>query len=126
MTRYPPARSALLWNAHNAALGLLAHRGVPVRRVRYERLVADPARELRALAAFAGLDVTALDLRFDRQVTLERCHSAAGNPMRFTVGTVPLRRDDAWRRELAPRHRRLVTALCAPLLTAYGYRRDAI
>jgi len=122
MTRYPPVRSALLWNAHNAALGLLARRGVPVLRVRYERLVADPARELRVLAWFAGLDTSTLDLRFDRQVTLERCHSAAGNPMRFTVGAVPLRRDDAWRRELAPRHRRLVTALCAPLLTAYGYR----
>ena len=28
MTRYSPGRSALLWNAHNAAFGLLARRGV--------------------------------------------------------------------------------------------------
>ena len=57
MTRYSPGRSALLWNAHNAAFGLLAAprragapdalRGVPGR----------PARHgLRELAAFAGLD----------------------------------------------------------------------
>lgn len=125
MTRYPPARSALLWNAHNLALGLLARRGVPVLRVRYERFVADPDRELRALATFAGIEASTIDVGADRRVTLDRCHSAAGNPMRFTVGAVPLRPDDAWRRELPPAHRRLVTALCGPLLAAYGYRRDA-
>jgi hypothetical protein len=123
MTRYPPGRSALLWNTHNTALGLLAWRGVPVVRVRYERFLADPRRGVRELAAFAGLDASTLDLGFltATTATLDRTHSAAGNPMRFTAGTVPLRRDDAWRRELAPRHRRLVAALCAPLLAAYGY-----
>lgn len=123
MTRYRPGRSALLWNVHNAALGLLAWRGVPVTRLRYERFVADPAHGVRALAAFAGLDASTLDLGFllPDSVRLDPSHSAAGNPMRFTVGTVPLRRDDAWRHELAPRHRRLVATLCAPLLAAYGY-----
>jgi hypothetical protein len=123
MTRYRPGHSALLWNAHHAALGLLARRGVPVLRVRYEQLVADPRRGVRALAGFAGLDPSTLDLGFldDGLARLGPCHSAAGNPMRFTVGAVPLRRDDAWRRELAPRSRRLVGALCAPLLAAYGY-----
>jgi hypothetical protein len=42
MTRYTPARSAVLWNAHNAAFGLLRQRGVAVRRVRYEDFLADP------------------------------------------------------------------------------------
>jgi hypothetical protein len=123
MTRYPPARSALLWNTHNAALGLLARRGVPVARMRYEQFLANPRRGLRTLAAFAGLDLSTADLRFldEDQVRLGPCHSAAGNPMRFTVGTVALHRDDAWRRELPGRHRHLVGALCAPLLAAYGY-----
>lgn len=123
MTRYPPGRSALLWNAQNVALSLLAWRGVPVVRVPYERFVADPHRGVRELATFAGLDVSTLRLDFltATSATLDRSHSAAGNPMRFTVGTVALRRDDAWRRELAPRHRRLVATLCAPLLAAYGY-----
>ena len=41
--------------------------------------------------------------------------------MRFTTGPVHLRRDDAWRRELSAPQRRLVGALTAPLLGAYGY-----
>ena len=41
--------------------------------------------------------------------------------MRFTIGTVPLRRDEAWRRSLPKGQRRLVGALTAPLLSAYGY-----
>jgi hypothetical protein len=41
--------------------------------------------------------------------------------MRFTVGRVALRRDDAWRHALRAGHRRLVMALTAPLLGRYGY-----
>ena len=52
---------------------------------------------------------------------LEADHSVAGNPMRFETGTLHLRRDDAWRRQLADRDRRVVTALTAPLLARYGY-----
>ncbi|MPZ27104.1 MAG: sulfotransferase [Micromonosporaceae bacterium] len=130
MTRYRPGHSALLWNAQNAALGLLSWRGVPVHRLRYERFVADPAGAVRELARFAGLgDLSAADLAFlepagpdePARVSLGRSHSAAGNPMRFTVGTVPVRRDDAWYADLPPRHRWLVGAVCAPLLAAYGY-----
>jgi hypothetical protein len=124
MTRYSPARSALLWNAHNAAFGLLARRGVPVRRMRYEQFLADPRAALRDLAAYAGVPVAASDLDFlgEGYADLSVGHSAAGNPMRFTVGRVPLRRDDAWTVALPPAQRRLVGAVCAPLLRAYGYR----
>ena len=123
MTRYSPARAALLWNAHNAAFGLLARRGVPVRRIRYEQLVADPRAAVRELAAYAQIPIAESDLRFlgERHADLSVGHSAAGNPMRFTVGRLPLRRDDAWVRSLPPRQRRLVGAVCAPMLRAYGY-----
>jgi hypothetical protein len=123
MTQYSPARSALLWSAHNAAFGLLARRGVPVRRLRYEELLADPRPVVRELAAFAGLEVSTLDLDFltDENAELSVGHSAAGNPMRFRTGRIPLRRDDAWRRALPGRQRRLVGALCAPMLRGYGY-----
>lgn len=124
MTRYRPTRSALLWNVHNLAFSLLARRGVPVTRVRYEQFVADPRRGLRALAGFAGLDTSTIDLGFvgPASVQLGPCHSAAGNPMRFQVGAVPLRADEAWRDRLPAGHRGLVGTLCAPLLAAYGYR----
>ena len=123
MTRYSPGRSALLWNAHNAAFGLLARRGVAVRRIRYEEFLADPRTELIKLADFAGLRLTQDDLSFLRpdHADLTVGHSAAGNPMRFTVGRLALRRDDAWVRALPSAQRRLVGAVCGPMLRAYGY-----
>ncbi|WP_435827208.1 sulfotransferase [Actinoplanes philippinensis] len=123
MTRYSPGRSALLWNAHNAAFGLLARRGVPVRRIRYEEFLADPRAGLIRLADFAGAPVRPEDLDFLRKghADLRAGHSAAGNPMRFTVGRLPLRRDDAWVSALPRAQRRLVGAVCGPLLRAYGY-----
>jgi len=123
MTRYSPARSALLWNAHNAAFGLLARRGVGVRRIQYEEFLSDPRAALIRLADFAGLALTADDLAFLRPeyADLKVGHSAAGNPMRFTVGRLPLRRDDDWVRALPSGQRRLVGAVCAPMLRAYGY-----
>ncbi|HEX5199385.1 MAG TPA: sulfotransferase [Actinoplanes sp.] len=123
MTKYSPGRSAMLWNAHNAAFGLLARRGVPVRRIRYEEFVSDPRLVLADLAAFAGVSLGPSDLDFieDGHADLKVGHSAAGNPMRFTVGRVALRRDDAWVSALPPRQRRLVGAVCAPMLRAYGY-----
>jgi hypothetical protein len=123
MTRYSPARSAMLWNAHNAAFGLLARRGVAVRRIQYEEFLTDPRAALIRLADFAGLALTPADLTFLRPeyADLKVGHSAAGNPMRFTVGRLPLRRDDAWVRALPSRQRRLVGAVCAPMLRAYGY-----
>lgn len=122
MTRYSPGRSALLWNAHNIAFALLRRCGVPLRRIRYEELLADPATALRELAEFADLEPSTMDFVRDGVAELGPCHSAAGNPMRFTVGPVPLRPDDAWRTALPSHQRRLVSLLTAPLLDWYGYR----
>jgi hypothetical protein len=122
MTRYSPGRSALLWNAHNTALSVLHRCGVPVKRIRYEELLDEPLKVLTDLSTFAG--IAPADMAFLGAGTAELgpCHSAAGNPMRFTVGPVPLRRDDAWRTALPGRQRFVVRALTAPLLGAYGYR----
>lgn len=123
MTRYSPARSAMLWNAHNAAFGLLARRGVTTRRIRYEEFLTDPRAALISLADFAGVKVAPADLDFLRpeHADLSVGHSAAGNPMRFAVGRLPLRRDDDWVRALPRTQRRLVGAVCGPMLRAYGY-----
>ena len=40
---------------------------------------------------------------------------------RFKRGTVALRVDDEWERELSVKDRRLVTALTFPLMKHYGY-----
>jgi hypothetical protein len=122
MTRYSPGRSALLWNAHNAALSVLHRCGVPVMRVRYESLLDAPETVLSEISEFSGLAGGGMDFLQGGTAELGPCHSAAGNPMRFTVGPVPLRRDDAWRTALPGRQRRVVSALTAPLLGMYGYR----
>ncbi|HEY2671592.1 MAG TPA: sulfotransferase [Rugosimonospora sp.] len=122
--RYQPGRAAMLWNAHNAAFGLLRRRGVAVHRIRYEQLLADPAGTVRRIAEFAGLDgIGSLDFLTGDAVRLRPCHSAGGNPMRFASGELALRRDEGWRASIPPRQRRLVGALTAPLLTVYGYGR---
>jgi len=121
MTRYSPSRSALLWNAHNTAFALLGRCGVPTMRVRYEDLLASPSATLRQLASFAGLDAGPMAFLDDGAAELGTSHSAAGNPMRFTAGRVPLECDEAWRTALPTGQRRLVSVLTAPLLRSYGY-----
>lgn len=123
MTRYSPTRAAILWNAQNAAFGMLRRRGVPVRRVRYEKLMADPRTVVGKLATFAGMPATDEQLRYIGEdfADLGPSHSAAGNPMRFTVGRIPLRHDDVWMDELPTGRRRLVSTLTRPLLNRYGY-----
>lgn len=123
MPRYSPASSAAWWDAFNLMLASLALTGSPVHRLRYEDLLGDPSDALRAILTPTGLP---LERGWDGFLTAEGArlgpsHSVAGNPMRFRTGTIPLRRDDAWREHLPTRDRRVVTALTGPLLLAYGY-----
>nr|WP_221473473.1 sulfotransferase [Planomonospora venezuelensis] len=120
MTHWSPARTSLHWLAQNLGLELLARRGVPVTRIRYEDLLADPARTLRRLAAGVGVRPR-LDFLRSGTAELSAAHTVSGNPMRFTAGRVELVRDDGWRTAAPLRHRRLVTALTWPLMIRYDY-----
>ncbi|MEV1169372.1 sulfotransferase [Nonomuraea sp. NPDC049784] len=122
MTRWGPARTAIHWTAQNAALELLPRRGARVTRVRYEDLLAAPGPTLASLAL--GLGLTEPDRPFldDRTAWLGPSHTASGNPMRFLVGRVELRRDDSWVTGLRDGDRRVVNALTWPLRARYGYR----
>lgn len=127
MTQYSPTKAAILWNAQNAAFSLLRRRGVPVRRVRYERLMERPQKVVASLARFAGFDDTREeDITFieDGFAELGPSHSAAGNPMRFTVGRIPLLHDESWTEAMPSSSRRLVSTLTRPLLGRYGYLDD--
>jgi hypothetical protein len=123
MTRYSPARSAVLWVGHNLCLALLDGLGTACRRLRYEDFVAEPRPVLGRLADFAGLvlDDGALDFLSDGGVELGSSHTVSGNPVRFSTGPLRLRRDDAWREGLPRRRRLLVSLLTLPLLARYGY-----
>jgi hypothetical protein len=123
MPTYTPSASAGLWLAHNVMFEALVARGTARELVRYEDFVADPPGTVARIAAFAGLSTVPLhagDLG-PHEVRLSANHTVAGNPTRFRVGAVQVRRDDAWRRDMPGARRRLVTALTAPLLLRYGY-----
>jgi hypothetical protein len=125
MTRYSPSRTALLWNAENAAIEALRPLGVAVHRIRYEDLVADPEQALRGVLRFAGVP-DAIDLpSFDGGAALAPSHTASGNPMRFDSGPITIRRDDAWKSQMTSSDRRTVSVLTRPLAHGYGYTRAA-
>ncbi len=143
MPRYSPVGVAALWNTQNAAFHLLDRRGVPVHRLRYEDLTADPLRELALVREFAGLspdptgrhaglrDVTAgtpgtpdgVGTGLELPDGLPAAHTVAGNPLRFAGGPLRIRPDLAWRSAMAAGSRRLVASLTLPLAMRYGYLR---
>lgn len=121
MTRWGPARTAAHWTAQNLAMELLPGRGARVTRVRYEDLLAAPGETLTALALRLGLPQPELPFLEGRTAWLGPSHTASGNPMRFHVGRVELRRDDSWLSGLPESDRRVVNALTWPLRARYGY-----
>jgi hypothetical protein len=111
----------MLWNGENLAIEALRRLDVPVHRVRYEDLVADPAETLRGVIRFAGLpDPAALPV-VGHEAMLAPTHTASGNPMRFTVGALTIAADERWRTDMAESDRRKAAAITWPLAKAYGY-----
>ena len=124
MDRYSPGFSALLWDAHNLAFSALAKLGVPVKRVLYEQMLANPAATISSIADFIGMSSVYTDGLLDGdKICLGTTHQVAGNPMRFRIGELDLHRDDAWRANFSPSSRWLVSGLTAPLMLRYGYLR---
>ncbi|MEJ5946307.1 sulfotransferase domain-containing protein [Pseudokineococcus basanitobsidens] len=127
MPRWGPVRVSLWWDAFASAFLLLPLTGTPVRVVRYEDVMAAPTRELLRIADHARLSVEEEDMAFLRhhEVDLSPSHAVAGNPMRFTVGTVPLRRDDEWRGRMPATARRITSVMTTPLRLPLGYIRPS-
>jgi hypothetical protein len=122
MTRYPPVRSAMLWNALNAAFGVLERLGTPVHRLRYEEFLADPVAAVEAIRRSPTCHPTRARSASSTPVrpasapaTARPATRCASPPARCTcAATTP-------GGELSAPQRRLVGALTAPLLGAYGY-----
>jgi hypothetical protein len=91
--------------------------------VRYEDLVAEPERELRRVLELIGEDASDTPLAHvtDEGITVPRTHVVAGGRIRLVDGTMPLRLDEQWRRDMAPRSRRLVELMTAIARRRYGY-----
>ena len=122
MEQIGPLKSTLLWDVWNvAAASLLGGGDSRYLRLRYEDFVADPPAAVRRILSSVGMDGTALPFDSEGGVTLRPNHSVAGNPDRLRHGPIQLRADLRWRTSLPARSRRLVSALAAPLLPAFGY-----
>ncbi len=122
MGRESALKSSLLWDVWNGSAERLWARA-PQRyvRVRYEDVVADPARALAPVLAMLAMPDARLPILADGRVAMGVNHTVAGNPNRMAGGPLQLVDDDEWTRLMRPSTRRLVTGLTAPLLRRYGY-----
>ena len=116
-----PASSARRWTS-NALGAEVLRRQVPAdrwMRLRYEDFCAAPAETYRDIMGLLGEEAPS---PFEGDsVRLSPGHIVAGNPSRFTVGSVRLRVDDEWRRGMSARDQRLVGWSTYPLRLRYGY-----
>lgn len=112
------------WVTVNMLIGALRRTGVPVTRVRYESLVADPRLELGRVLELAGEEPseTAFGHLTGDGITVPRTHVVAGGRIRLVDGSVPLQLDEQWRRDMPARSRRLVELMTAPVRHRYGYQ----
>jgi hypothetical protein len=122
----PPAvrggalRALAGWIAANATVeAMVARRGLPVVRVRYEDLVEDAPAQLRRLARPFGIDVSPLISFLEEGGALRSDHGVAGNRLR-RKGVEKLRADVEWRTRL-PRPARLLALAAWPLVCRYEY-----
>jgi hypothetical protein len=123
MPTFRPSSSSLAWISNNLAIDAIGARGLRPRIMRYENLVRAPAREVtRAVGDVLPGPAREAVARFDDpDFAIGPQHTVAGNPVRMRTGRLALRIDDAWRSEMRPSDRRLVTLMTFPFLVRYGY-----
>lgn len=119
MPQHPPVVSATFWTVWNLAAERL-NDGCRYLRIRYEDMLRDPVGTVDAIRSLAGLTRGHPGLTAT-SVTLQPSHTVSGNPGRFSTGLVPLRLDDAWRRDQSRLDRTIVDWLTRPLARRYGY-----
>ena len=124
MQQQGPLKASGLWTLWNATAQIFWRRSGRYLRVRYEDFVRDPRATVERICAFVDEPAATLPFVSDHEVALEPSHSVAGNPSRFTTGTVALRPDDEWRTKIPFRDRAVVTAVTWPLLLQLGYSSD--
>lgn len=118
------AYAALSWSLGNMAGTAVRRSAGPARStlVRYEDFIARPGETIEALSRMAGRPARLAAPTEPGTVTMRQVHTVGGNNNRFRTGAVKLREDTTWRSQLHPLNRAAVTALCAPMMTRYGYR----
>jgi hypothetical protein len=116
------AASVSRWTSNCAGSEVLRRYVPPDRwlRLRYEDFCAVPQESYDAIMQFLGEEGPSPFAAPDA-VRLTPGHIVAGNPSRFTVGTVKIRADEEWRRGMSRRDQRLIAWSTYPLRRRYGY-----
>jgi len=122
MARKDTTASATQWMARNLTAELFAGHETVRRRLRYEDFVAQPRDHIRSVLRWLGRPTDDLPFVSAHEVRIDRPnHSVFGNSVRFQLGTVALRPDERWRREMRRVDRMKVAGVTWPLRLRYGY-----
>ena len=116
--------AALSWSLGNLAATAVRRSAAPQRTMllRYEDFIGKPAQTVEALATMAGRPARLATPAEPGTVDMKQVHTVGGNNNRFRTGAIRLSEDTTWRSQLHPLNRAAVTAVCAPLMSKYGYR----
>lgn len=124
MTRYSAITASTLWMSNNILVQLLRLSRTRVHRLRYEDFVRSPTTALQEMWQDLSLPGEyELELSVPGGVRIDPGHSIGGNPMRFRKGSLIIQADEAWRRVMPARQRRLVKTLTVPVRAWLGYTR---
>jgi hypothetical protein len=124
MQRQSPSKSAALWTLWNGTAEVLWRRERDrYLLMRYEDVIAEPRAAFARMLSLVGEPPDGLPFVSEHEVALGTTHGVAGNPSRFTTGTVALRADAEWRERMRARDRAIVDAISWPLLFRHGYGR---
>lgn len=88
--------------------------------LRYEDFAAEPRSAVERIMELLE-ESNRAPFENDHTVLLQPNHIVAGNPSRFTTGSVTIKIDDDWRRQMPRQDRLLVDLATMPFLVRYGY-----
>lgn len=123
MPRLLPSVTGAYWSSWNLATERIARvNRLPYLRLRYEDMIADPRAAIAPVLELAGLPGDRVPVDADGTVGLGVSHQVSGNPVRFTQGSITIRDDDEWTREMSAAAQVVVNAVTTPVRQRYGYR----
>lgn len=123
VTRRSALDSTLRWDLLNLGSEAVLRRAGAERsmRIRYEDFVAAPRATVEAARALVNEPSSSSPFVDERTVALGVNHSIAGNPSRFSTGTLVLEDRSEWREGQSRLDRWVTTAVAFPFLQRYGY-----
>lgn len=125
MKQFSAAWSSAVWLMLNFQILLLivGKRSKRYMRVSYEDLVSEPEMVARTVFDFVGVKS---DLTFfieKDKVALRSTHTVAGNPMRFKTGTLTIKNDSEWKKEMTLWDKLISTMISLPMILLFRIKK---